>query len=102
MRTGTILLPLLFTVAAAQTISYPKPRYTEYSLLTEAETTAADNLGYTPYLWNVPGSAEDIELHAYSTLIAKKASKADDLDALGFDAKDGEETWDCYVNHYYG
>ena len=97
-----ILLPLLFNAATAQTILYPDTRFTRWGLLDSTETSAAENLGYDENSWNTPGSAESIELNAYSTLVATKASHANDLDALGFDETDGEETWDCYVNHYYG
>lgn len=72
----------------------PELRYIEWKELGLHETEIAEALGYNRYSWN---NLEllDLEEKAFEDLSASE--KAGAL-ALGFD----QNTWDCFMSHYYG
>lgn len=76
---------------------YPDMRYTAYSFLPSTAKIAAASLGYSTETWNTPGTAS-VELLSYESLLAKDTSSINALSAVSLDH---EDTWDCYVNHFF-
>ncbi|EJK76256.1 hypothetical protein THAOC_01990, partial [Thalassiosira oceanica] len=74
---------------------YPVSRYTQWAEMSDdAKTLARTKLSYNRYTWDTPRE-NDVETWAYYDLYA---SEVEAVDELGI----GEESWDCWVNHYAG
>ena len=73
----------------------PKVRFTDWSELSEADSTIAQNgLGYIKYSWNVIGE-NPVEKWAFSDLYTNEATAVNNLGI-------SSAQWDCWVNHYHG
>lgn len=74
----------------------PQSRYIQWDLLSLKLGKAATALGYKDKTWNLPGEA-DIEYESYETINMTASELMPHIETLEIN----EESWDCYINHYY-
>ena len=81
-------------------IPLPEFRYIQWNSLTEEFQADAIQLNYDNSTWNTPGTAALEELSWYS-IASTQPNAIPVLQRMGFDQEnDGQEVWDCFVNHY--
>lgn len=96
---------------------YPNFRFREFWELTDAEKSAATELGYTYETWNQPGSLYEpggVEYLSWWYLTNMDYYDKDQdgnyyeptpgfvqaAETLGFVGQNKEDIWDCWMNHY--